>query len=325
MISKRQRFARATCLFTALLAKPVWAAPDLSLSFPGPAVQTVLKNAANDSFAIATGGFQQGRLASLQTEGAVRQRAWRVTIERPSTLDLMQSLRDQIIAAGYKVMFTCEADACGGFDFRFAINILPEPEMHVDLGDFRYLAAERSGPQGQEYLTLIVSRSPQDGFVQLTQIGGAASVSVAETVSQPAKTPSLPAPETPVPVGSVAQLLDQGLPAVLEDLDFPSGSGTLAAGDYASLRDLAAWLLRHPEKSALLVGHTDASGSMAANVALSKQRAASVRAVLVQSLGVPQGQIGSDGVGPLAPRSEDQTPEGRTRNRRVEVILTPTQ
>jgi outer membrane protein OmpA-like peptidoglycan-associated protein len=316
-----QRFTLALCL---LWAAPVCAAPDLSLKFPGQAEQTALRSEEMDSIQIATGAFKDGKLPALRAVGPLRQVAWRITMERPATLQLMQTLRDQVVAAGYRVIFECESDDCGGFDFRFATEILPEPEMHIDLGDFRYLAAQRQASLGKEYVTLVVSRSPQHGFVQLTQLGGTPEttrIASGETMATATAPVSIPAP-TP---SDLAARLDQGLPVVLEDLDFPSGSGTLEDQDYPSLTALAAWLAVHPTAMVTLVGHTDGSGGLAANVALSKQRAASVRELLLRRFKLPATQIASEGIGPLAPRSEDQTPEGRSKNRRVEVIVTSTQ
>ena len=111
---------------------------------------------------------------------------------------------------------------------------------------------------------------------------------------------------------------------VLEDLIFPSGAATLAEGDYASLRDLAAYLRDNPERTIALVGHTDASGGLDANIALSKRRAASVRDMLIGKHGAPAPRVAAEGVGFLAPRASNLTPEGRTENRRVEVMITST-
>ncbi len=319
MVSNIQRLTLALCL---IWAAPAGAAPDLRLSFPAQAEQTALRSETMDSVQIATGAYQGGKLPSLRAVGPLRQVAWRIAMERPSTLQLMQMLRDQVVAAGYQVIFDCESDDCGGFDFRFATEILPEPEMHIDLGDFRYLSAQRPGVSGPEYLTLLVSRSPQDGFVQLIQLGGVAEPVAVTSGEGPAPTPINASANVP---NDLAARLDQGLPIVLEDLDFPSGSGTLEDQDYASLTALAAWLAVHPNASVTLVGHTDGSGGLAANLALSKQRAASVRALLISRFNLPTTQIASEGIGPFAPRSEDQTPEGRSKNRRVEVIVTPTQ
>jgi len=59
-------------------------------------------------------------------------------------------------------------------------------------------------------------------------------------------------------------------------------------------------------------------------MALGKARAEAVRKALIAK-GVPQGQVSAAGVGYLAPRATNLTPEGRAENRRVEVVLTSTQ
>jgi outer membrane protein OmpA-like peptidoglycan-associated protein len=74
-----------------------------------------------------------------------------------------------------------------------------------------------------------------------------------------------------------------------------------------------------------IVGHTDASGGLEANIALSRKRAQAVRNVLIEAFGVPAAQIQAEGVGYLSPRASNLTEAGRTQNRRVEVMLTSTQ
>lgn len=314
---------------TLLVASPAFCAPALQLQFPGPSESTANFTKPLASFQLAIGPWQQGSIAIQPAEGRLEQSAWRIAAPQLSTLELAQSLRKQIAAAGYKLLFECETEACGGFDFRYGTRILPEPDMHVDLGDFRYLAAERSGALGKEYLGLIISKSPQNGFVQLTRIGGEPTPELTTST----KTPQQPAAQAdfalliPAPQATtdLAKQLDLGQPQVLDDLVFASGSATLATGDYASLRSLADWLHANPEKSVMLVGHTDASGGLAANVSLSKKRAESVRQTLLVTYEIPPTQIASNGVGPMAPRASDLTDDGRKKNRRVEVVLTPTQ
>lgn len=110
----------------------------------------------------------------------------------------------------------------------------------------------------------------------------------------------------------------------LDDLIFPFGSATLEDKDYTSLASLAAWLAANTTRRVVLVGHTDAVGSLAANTTLSRQRAQSVRATLIAKFAADPAQIDAQGAGYLAPRASNETEEGRTKNRRVEVILTPT-
>ena len=112
---------------------------------------------------------------------------------------------------------------------------------------------------------------------------------------------------------------------VLEGLAFESGKAALADPDAPALVALAAWLKANPGRSVTLVGHTDASGSLAANVTLSRQRAATVRQVLIDRYGLSAAQVSAEGVGPLAPRASNDTDQGRAQNRRVEAVLAPTQ
>ncbi len=81
---------------------------------------------------------------------------------------------------------------------------------------------------------------------------------------------------------------------------------------------------RQPCLRAALVGHTDASGSLAANIALSERRAEAVAEVLVSTHGADSNRVAAKGVGFLAPRATNQTEDGRQKNRRVEVIVTST-
>lgn len=108
--------------------------------------------------------------------------------------------------------------------------------------------------------------------------------------------------------------------AVLEGVDFASG-GSALSGDPAVLADLAAYLLAHPDQRAVIVGHSDSSGAEAANLKLSRQRAAAVRQRLIERFGVPAAQVSADGVGQLVPRASNATEAGRARNRRVEAVL----
>ena len=80
----------------------------------------------------------------------------------------------------------------------------------------------------------------------------------------------------------------------------------------------------NPDKIVALVGHTDASGSLVANIALSERRAELVRQALIDRYSVEEARLTSEGVGYLAPRAPNQTEEGRQKNRRVEAIVTST-
>ena len=304
----------------------------LSLDFPGVATSTATKTIPLTQFGLPVGPFD-GAMQVKAVTGQIQQAAWRISPTTLSTLDLLSVLMPQITDDGFAPVFSCETQSCGGFDFRFGLDVLAEPDMHIDLGDFRYVSAERTTAAGVEYLGLIVSRAPGQLFVQLDQVSPAGSVApiLAPATKSADVTPNsepAPSPQTDAALTSggadIGTRLQTGGSQALDDLVFASGSAALEPGDYASLDALAAWLLAHPTARVALVGHTDASGSLDSNISLSRKRAESVRQVMLLSYRIPPAQIEAEGVGYLSPRDTNQTESGRTKNRRVEVMLTST-
>lgn len=73
------------------------------------------------------------------------------------------------------------------------------------------------------------------------------------------------------------------------------------------------------KKRILLIGHTDDTGNSKANADLSEKRAQSV-AKLFKSMGVEESQLFYQGAGETMPVDDNATPEGRAKNRRVEIV-----
>jgi OOP family OmpA-OmpF porin len=326
-----------------LLGGAAYPALSLTFEFPGPAQQTFTTPATVTSYGLPTGPWAAGSTPVRQIEGRQQQTAWQLQTPDLSSLEIISPLRDQLREAGFSIVFECATESCGGFDFRFDAAVLPEPDMHVDLGDFRFVSARREGPEGPEAVSLMVSRSASAGYVQVTTVspqtskpalsGGSGGTALmasdadgtlitgaeASVTLSTATNPSL-APDSN---GIAARLLTGGA-IVLDGLQFATGAADLEEGRYESLAGLAEWLKANPDKTIALVGHTDASGSLDANIAVSRRRAASVRTRLTEAYGIPADQIEAQGVGYLSPRDTNLTEEGRTNNRRVEAILTST-
>lgn len=292
-----------------------------TLDFPSNASlqEEVIRPA--DSYLLPRGIWDQGEMPSQTVEGRVTQQAWRIAAPSLTTLQLVRPLREQLRNDRYQIIFECQTEACGGFDFRFAVETLPPPEMRINIGDFRFLAAERRAQDGPEYLTLFISRTAEAGFVQITHVG--LENETAPPIAQAAASP-LRAFGT-VSDASLSEQLAQAGRAVLADLNFETGSAQLAQGDYPSLRALADYLANTPSRTVALVGHTDSSGALETNIALSKRRAASVLERLVSEYGANRAQLEAEGMGYLSPLSSNLTEAGRTANRRVEVIVTSTE
>ncbi len=410
--------ARAAALASLLaLAWPA-AAAAVSLDLPPGSALAFADTLAPGSHALATAPFAEGALPLAPREGRVTRQVWQVPLAAPgtppeppeglpadsppdrvpgvppgpsasdaalpppaTTLALLQPLRAQLEAQGLAILLDCEARACGGFDFRAGVEVLPPPAMFVDLGDFRYLSAQGEGSA----LSLLVSRSGTTGFVQAIEVGPAPRRAVAGApvegptppgpLSGPPSGPGAPAPPeagaptgipaadppggppgapppaalpapalpadvtpphaSPAAPGGVPAAALPAMPAalgprleaegrvVLEGLAFASGSAELASGGAAALDALAAWLAQDPARRVVLVGHTDATGPLDANLALSRRRAQAVAARLEAAPGVSPAQVEASGAGFLAPRATNLTPEGRDANRRVEAVALP--
>ena len=89
---------------------------------------------------------------------------------------------------------------------------------------------------------------------------------------------------------------------------------------YGTLKDIATVLNEVPDVKVKIVGHTDADGADAANLDLSKRRAASVKAELVKSFNVNGDRLVPDGMGETQPVAPNDTPVNKALNRRVEFI-----
>lgn len=296
-------------LRAALLALLPLPALAQSLPFPTPAEVTAERAEPLTSHALPIGPWADGALPTRRVEGALRQTAWRLTAPGLPTLAVLQPLRDALIDDGYGLIFECETQTCGGFDFRFATEVFPAPAMHVDLGDFRFAALARGT---DEVAGLLVSRGGDRAYVQLTQVGAAAPVAVAAEAPEPVEA---------APPGIAAAFASAGA-VVLEDLAFATGADDLGSTAFDTLERLAEYLRSNPDHRVTLVGHTDFVGGLDGNIALSQRRAASVVERLVTQHGVPRAQLSAAGAGYLAPRASNLTEAGRALNRRVEAVLT---
>lgn len=107
-----------------------------------------------------------------------------------------------------------------------------------------------------------------------------------------------------------------------QDILFATDSSTVRSDLQRDLRAIAGNLLAYPNSTIQILGHTDNVGDAAYNQGLSLRRAEAVADVLLDS-GVPFGRINAIGRGEDQPVASNLTPEGRSQNRRVEIVILP--
>jgi outer membrane protein OmpA-like peptidoglycan-associated protein len=100
---------------------------------------------------------------------------------------------------------------------------------------------------------------------------------------------------------------------------FATGKSSLLPSSRQKLNEVAD-VLKDQNRSIVVEGHTDSTGTDAKNDVLSQQRADSVKDYLV-SRGVPSDRVTTRGFGASHPVTGNDSPEGRANNRRVEIII----
>ncbi len=104
---------------------------------------------------------------------------------------------------------------------------------------------------------------------------------------------------------------------LLEPIQFDTGRATIKPVSFPILDEVVALLKARTDIKIGVYGHTDSVGSDAANLTLSKNRAASVMKYLVDH-GISRNRLESEGYGESQPIESNDTADGRAKNRRVE-------
>ena len=117
-----------------------------------------------------------------------------------------------------------------------------------------------------------------------------------------------------------AQKTERGMVVTIGDVLFATDRAELNANGMATVKKLAEIMTQNPDRTVMVEGFTDSTGTAAHNKDLSERRAASVAQALV-GLGVPRERIGMRGYGEAFPVASNDTVANRQLNRRVEIVL----
>jgi len=120
---------------------------------------------------------------------------------------------------------------------------------------------------------------------------------------------------------SVSQTADNQLKLdIPSDVSFDTNRYDIKSNLRPILDRFAATLNQNPVTQVTIIGHTDSTGTDAINNPLSVNRAAATRDYLV-ARGVSSSRIAIDGRGSREPIADNNTYEGRAKNRRVEIYV----
>ena len=128
--------------------------------------------------------------------------------------------------------------------------------------------------------------------------------------------------ETALP-GAQVERVGEGIKLVLGEnsVRFDTNKSTLTSSAKANLDKLVPVFNQYPDTNIQIYGYTDSTGTAEYNLKLSDQRAASVKSYLAGK-GISVSRFTTTGLGIADPVATNDTPEGRTQNRRVEFAIT---
>jgi outer membrane protein OmpA-like peptidoglycan-associated protein len=126
-------------------------------------------------------------------------------------------------------------------------------------------------------------------------------------------------PEVKASPSSLESALSKNEVAEVYGIYFSFNRSDLRPESDRTLDDIAAILKAHPQWKLRIDGHTDGVGAHAANLDLSRRRSAAVKDALVTRYHIDGGRLTASGYGDTSPQATNDTPEGRSRNRRVEL------
>ena len=125
--------------------------------------------------------------------------------------------------------------------------------------------------------------------------------------------------EMAVNAESLAAEIEKSGHVAVYGINFDTGKATLKPESEAALGEIQKVLSMRADWKMRVEGHTDNTGSKAANQTLSAQRAASVAAWLAAH-GIDKARLTTQGFGDSKPVADNTTDEGRAKNRRVELV-----
>lgn len=109
----------------------------------------------------------------------------------------------------------------------------------------------------------------------------------------------------------------------LVGMNFASGQSVIRPDHFALLTKVKDAIALYPDASITIEGHTDAYGTDATNLKLSQNRADAVTQYLLANSGLSASRVEAVGYGEIKPIANNETKEGRAKNRRIDIVIKP--
>lgn len=218
-----------------------------------------------------------------------------------STLEIYTNYLQALEKAGAEILFTCANQECGPSWASSKWNRLNGITTFTPQ-DARYVAAKLTGPEGgAAYVAVMVGKHRHSiDVVEITEMEEGLVV---------------------VDAAALGRGLDTKGYVIVEGIFFDTDKAVLKPESKPALAEAAALMKNRSDLKVYVVGHTDMTGTLDHNLALSRDRARAVVDALVNEHDVDRARLEGHGVGPLAPQATNTSDQGRAANRRVVLVL----
>jgi len=256
-----------------------------------------------DEHTIYTSGIVSGSDGGPRT---VEGKTYRIAYKAPkqhSLVEIFRNFEKGMQDAGFEILFSGDAAACGRTKFSHTVETLPIPHMSVDPFNFRYLSARLRRADGDVYASFMLSISGNGNRVfQLIVV-------------------ELEAMEyRMVGADEMAQAIAATGHVALYGIFFDTNSDRLKPESNPTIDEIGKLMNKDKSLKLIIVGHTDNEGSLDYNLDLSNRRAMTVVNELVSAHGIATTRLTPSGAAFLAPVASNDTAAGREKNRRVELV-----
>lgn len=227
-------------------------------------------------------------------------------IDNTSTLKVYENYKAALTKGGFSFLSQCELTQCGDDEDTKELGgkISINKNVYNNYRNPYYLLAKKAISDRNVYIALFIGAYETEVAVQQVILEEKSVQTGLITVN----------------ADELKQQIETDGKALIYGIYFDTGKASIKPESKPTLDAIAELLKKNPLLLLYVVGHTDDTGTVAANLELSKQRAKSVVDALTSGYQIAANRLQAEGVGPYAPASNNTTDAGKQKNRRVELV-----
>ena len=252
---------------------------------------------------------------SEKVEGAFTRVSYRLPDPQRSSLEVFRNYEKSLTEDGWEIMWTASGKAELGNPFTHLYENLKDNDQLFTYSDAdtHFLSAKKAD-QGL-YLTLFVTKY-QYGLTRGLKVDKGdpiVQLDVVQTKQMEQKMVLVKAEEMQKSISQTGRI-------ALYGILFDFNKADLKPESEPTIEEMAKLLKSSPGLRVVITGHTDSVGDFEFNRELSQKRAAAVVKALISKHGIDASRLMPFGASFASPVATNQTEEGRTKNRRVEIV-----